>query len=301
MNKHKIPRLILGTAQFGQHYGITNSKGKLSQNEILSILDYCIDNGVDSFDTAPSYSDSEEILGRILPRRQHININSKFQIEPNNFTCKEIINSLDLGLERSLSKLMKDNLDTYYLHRPSDIKSKYSSLIVDWLLKKRKEGLINKIGISIYRKVDLEGISKDIFDVIQLPISIYDQRLLDNNYIYKLSNKGYELHARSIFLQGLILSSERDFPGQFSSGFSNHHTKFVRYCRNKSISQLEIAISFIRNLPIDSIIIGTTTQDELAEIIKAWKTTKCFSKVDYDDFSWQKTSDIDPRKWIANK
>ena len=46
-------------------------------------------------------------------------------------------------------------------------------------------------------------------DVVQLPYSVYDQRMLANGTLKMLRSKNIQVHARSVFLQGLLLSSSR--------------------------------------------------------------------------------------------
>ena len=60
-----MDRFILGTANFGMNYGITNSKGTLKLNSISQILDYAQKNGVSYIDTARAYGDAEKNLGKI--------------------------------------------------------------------------------------------------------------------------------------------------------------------------------------------------------------------------------------------
>ena len=43
------------------------------------------------------------------------------------------------------------------------------------------------------------------FHIIQLPINLFDRKLIDNGILSRLKKHGYEIHARSIFLQGLLL------------------------------------------------------------------------------------------------
>ena len=61
-------KMVLGTAQFGMDYGITNVNGKPTRNEVFNILDFAWENGVRRFDTAPGY-DSETWLGDFLTSR----------------------------------------------------------------------------------------------------------------------------------------------------------------------------------------------------------------------------------------
>ena len=58
-------KLILGTAQFGQNYGITNVMGKVPEAEIKSIFRNARSNQIHALDTASSYGDSELVLGNI--------------------------------------------------------------------------------------------------------------------------------------------------------------------------------------------------------------------------------------------
>ena len=56
-------QLVLGTAQLGLNYGITNSDGKPKLEQSLEIITYALDNGINVFDTARAYGDSEHIIG----------------------------------------------------------------------------------------------------------------------------------------------------------------------------------------------------------------------------------------------
>ena len=56
-------RIILGTAQFGIPYGISNKKGKIPKKEIFKILDYAFRKNIRYLDTASGYGKSEQIIG----------------------------------------------------------------------------------------------------------------------------------------------------------------------------------------------------------------------------------------------
>ena len=73
-------KLCLGTAQFGNKYGITNSVGKLKGNNINLILKKALEENINYFDTARNYGNSEKIIGKILSKN-NIKIITKFTIE----------------------------------------------------------------------------------------------------------------------------------------------------------------------------------------------------------------------------
>ena len=86
-------KLSLGCAQFGMNYGFTNERGKVDEDEVKKIIDYAIANDIKNFDTAQSYGNSEEVLGKFIKNYSYfhtkynpvfcfktnfININSSF-------------------------------------------------------------------------------------------------------------------------------------------------------------------------------------------------------------------------------
>ena len=56
--------LVIGTATFGSDYGIANKGELLGEADALDILSEAQKLGISSLDTAPAYSNAEEIVGR---------------------------------------------------------------------------------------------------------------------------------------------------------------------------------------------------------------------------------------------
>ena len=61
-------KMVLGTAQFGMDYGITNVTGKPTKKEVFNILSLAWEKGVRRFDTARDYG-SEKVLGEFITGR----------------------------------------------------------------------------------------------------------------------------------------------------------------------------------------------------------------------------------------
>ena len=78
MKSHRN-KIILGTAQFGLNYGINNFNGKIPDKEIFKILDFAYASGIKTLDTAPSYGNSETLIGEYLKSRRSkiFNVNTK--------------------------------------------------------------------------------------------------------------------------------------------------------------------------------------------------------------------------------
>lgn len=64
--------LTLGTVQLKQRYGIANKVGKPNEEEANNLLTYAFSNRVTTFDTAPGYGESEDLLGRFLKKQGNL-------------------------------------------------------------------------------------------------------------------------------------------------------------------------------------------------------------------------------------
>ena len=58
-------KIAIGAVQFGLDYGVSNTYGKTSRYEALKILDYANSKGIKFIDTASSYGNSEETIGKL--------------------------------------------------------------------------------------------------------------------------------------------------------------------------------------------------------------------------------------------
>lgn len=63
-----------------------------------------------------------------------------------------------------------------------------------------------KIGFSTYTPKQIDFLLNNFdFDLVQLPFNVFDNRLIQGGQLKALKKKKIEIHARSIFLQGLLL------------------------------------------------------------------------------------------------
>ena len=83
---------------------------------------------------------------------------------------------------------------------------KKSKIILEHLesLKKKKYSKKNW-SFSLQHKRIKKSFNVYKFDIVQFPFNIFDNRIENSKYILKLKDQKVELHARSIFLQGLLL------------------------------------------------------------------------------------------------
>jgi len=63
LKEFDFSKLVLGSVQFGMHYGISNQDGSPENEELNQILDFANQIGVQIIDTASAYGSAEERLG----------------------------------------------------------------------------------------------------------------------------------------------------------------------------------------------------------------------------------------------
>lgn len=191
-----ISKITLGTAQLGMNYGIANINGKPNHTTSYEILKYAWENGINTFDTAPTYGNSEEIIGSFILSRIKNNIENLVIITKltaininKNLTFDYLYTYIKEQVIQSLKNLKIDKISIYLIHRATDIFIK-NGLIIDCLNQLKKEGLINQIGVSIYNPNEAEEALKfKEVTVIQVPINIFDHRLINTGLLKKLQKK----------------------------------------------------------------------------------------------------------------
>lgn len=193
---YNLSKIILGTAQFGLDYGINNFSGKISKEEIFQILDFAYENGLNTIDTAPSYGNSECLIGDYL---EH-NPKKKFKI------ITKISNSnisLEEQLITSLNKLKIDKVDVLLFHSV-DLFVKFNRKLTPFI-KEFKGKYFNELGVSFYYNDRVKSIIEDSrLDRIQLPFNLLDNSSLRKEIVLRLKSNRRKVDARSIFLQGLF-------------------------------------------------------------------------------------------------
>ena len=285
------PQLCLGTVQFGLPYGITNTAGQVAEPEVRRILALAAQQGIELLDTAQAYGSAESVLGRCSPPTMRRRLISKLPAhsEPDGW---------ERTFQASLNRLQADNLDGFLLHRSADLLGPQAGRLLDWLESLRERGLAQRIGVSIYDASDLEGLPLDRLQLVQLPLSLYDQRLLLDGSVDRLKSAGLAIHARSLLLQGLLLKPADQWPSFLSANFRRHHRLLVQYLAKRGLSLLDAALAFARSCDgLEAVLVGVLSAEELAELLATWNTVDAVERETVSGWSWGNGQDLDPRCW----
>jgi len=254
-------KLALGTVQFGLDYGITNNTGKAQIREVASILDYAKKKNINVLDTASGYGNSEEVLG-------NIGINH-FQIVTKTTSINNGIDKVIESFYQSLKNLNQQKIDGLLIHNIEEVKNEQFDVLFQELTGLKQQGLIDKIGFSIYTPEETDFLLQNFdFDLIQVPFSVFDTRLLKGGQLQRLKNKGIEIHARSVFLQGILLDFN-DLPSYFNT-WENQFNVYEEIVKKSGLSKLEYALNFVLDIKeLDKILVGVYNVEQLQEIFTA--------------------------------
>ena len=235
-------KLALGTAQFGMDYGIGSSPGKVSISEVKKILEYAKSTNIDMLDTASAYGNSEKTLGKlnvdefhVVTKTRHFNV---LKITDDDLTL------LNRDFDQSLKDLKLDSVYGLLIHNADDLMKPGASKIIESIQNLKKTNKIKKIGVSINENKHLNFVLENFdIDLVQIPLNIFDRRLIDNGMLKLLSQKGLEVHARSIFLQGLLLLENSSRPRKFDR-WDSLWKSWSEWLNDYKISPLEASIRY---------------------------------------------------------
>jgi len=139
---------------------------RISLEEAAYLLRKAYDNGINFFDTARGYTDSEEKIGYALSDvRSNIIIATKSHAKDKK--------TLFENLEISLKNLKTDYIDIYQLHNPPELPDPDDpDGLYSGLLEARQKGMIRFIGITNHRlNVAMDAVTSGLYDTIQFPFS----------------------------------------------------------------------------------------------------------------------------------
>ena len=183
------------------------------------------------------------------------------------------------------------------IHKSNDLKGKNGQIFLNKILNLKRNKYIKKVGVSIYEPKELLMIYKNFIpDLIQAPLNIFDQRIINSNFYDLIKKNDTKLQIRSIFLQGILLKNINELKKmKVNKKLITKISTFEQLCKKNNISRLEACVSFVKNIKdIKFITIGFNSDIELKQILKSFKSKK---KVYLKKSSIVEKKLIDPRKW----
>ncbi len=259
-----IEKLVLGTVQLGLPYGINNATGQPDKQQAFDILHTALEAGVRMLDTADAYGTATQIIGEYHREREtpseKFRIITKFHFDATT--------NLEQKAHETLTNLNVSSLYCYQFHRCSDLQVFPEAQ--SHLLRLKEQGIINKVGISIYTNDEFaEAIASDIIDVIQFPFNLLDNTRLRGELIAEAARRGKELHTRSVFLQGLFFRDAQSFPERLAP-LALHVEQLQNLAKNRNLPISTLALNYVLHNPaIQHVLFGVETVQQLRETLAA--------------------------------
>jgi aryl-alcohol dehydrogenase-like predicted oxidoreductase len=265
-----LSHLGLGTVQFGMHYGVSNHRGQPGEADVAAILERAEESGVGYLDTAFAYPNSEALIGRHLAPGSKLRIVTKTApIEGAWIEHGDKIRILD-ALALSMERLRVNCVYGLLVHHATDLGKAGWENLIEALDEARSRGWVSRIGASVYNNDELELVeSRFAPDLIQGPFNVLDTRLISSRCFSRLKAAGTEIHARSVFLQGLLLMPPPSLPAFFEPVKAPLASLRVRWAE-QGTNPLAGCLQFALGHPdIDAVIVGVNSQSEFDEILSA--------------------------------
>ncbi len=187
-----IPTRLLGRTGYEVTvlgYGAMELRGPtrgpaISDEEAGRLLNAVLDAGINLIDTSVDYGRSEELVGRFISsRRDEFFLCSKCGCPlsvapdapapyPHDYTAENV----RADVEQSLRRLRTDRLDLVQVHMSPTVEEMRDGGTVEELEKLRDEGKVRFIGMSGTLPELPDHIDMDVFDVFQIPYSLFQRR-----------------------------------------------------------------------------------------------------------------------------
>jgi aryl-alcohol dehydrogenase-like predicted oxidoreductase len=288
-------KIGIGTVQFGLNYGISNASGQTSEEDVGGILEIATLNGIRIVDTAAHYGTSEEVLGSGLPENHQFRIITKTQRFSKAFITPSDAHQLEETFMRSLKNLRSLSVAGLMIHHADDLLAENGELLWHKMVELKQKGLVGKIGVSVYTANQIDGLLQRFpLELIQLPINVLDQRLIQTGHLKKIKERGIEIHARSVFLQGLLVMDPDRLSPYFNS-VKQHLKRYFADLKLFKITPVQAALGLVSGLgEIDAVICGVNNPGQLEELCSAVKSSPT---IDFSLYAINDEKILNPSLW----
>ena len=286
-----VSKLGLGAAQFGLDGG-ASARGRLPQTEVRDMLGLAAKAGLGLLDTCAASAHGEDVIGTVMPRPSPFGVTIK---APRGERGPVFI---EAEIRASLVRLGVRRAHGIVVQSASDLFSAWGPLMWEQLKALRDDGLFARVGISAYASDDPVGLTRRFKpDLIQVPVSLLDQRLLIDGSLRSVREMGVEVHLRSIFLNGLLFLPPDRVPSQVQ-GAAARLSRARRLIAEGRSDPLQAALGFALSRPeANAVIIGAATAAELSAVLAAAASPP--PDLDWDEMALDEPEALDQPRWRA--
>lgn len=222
---------------------------RCTMDEAVEILKKAYDNGINFYDTAHFYTDSEEKMGNAFKDipRESIYIASK--------TAAETPEVFWSDLETSLKSLKTDYLDLYQFHNIS-FTPKEDDELYQAMLEAKEKGLIRHIGITTHKITFAhEAVESGLYETLQYPFSYLsgDEEL---ELVEKCKDYDVGFIAMKAMGGGLITNSKASY------AYINQFDNVLPIWGIQKLEELDEFLSYDENTQLDDALKADIEKDK---------------------------------------
>jgi aryl-alcohol dehydrogenase-like predicted oxidoreductase len=258
-------RLTLGTAQLGMAYGVANTVGRLSADQVLRVLDAALEHGIRCLDTAPAYGDAEERIGAWRRARSHpdVALATKLGRLPTDLAPRDLARHVRASVEASRARLAADRVDFLLLHAAADLE-RFGAALVAALAEAVAAGLAGRIGVSAYTPEEVDrALEQEEFSVVQVPLHLLDRRLVESGRLARLEMRGFTVFARSPYLQGLFALAPSQLPARVAHA-APWLERLLAATRRHGLAAVDCAVAWAAAQPgVTSVVVGAESAEQV--------------------------------------
>ncbi len=269
----EVSEIAFGCVEIGMPYGIgvEGPEDMLSEKEAVELLNLAVDSGINFFDTARMYGNSEDIIGKAFKSRRHEVVLATKCVHlldgqgklPPNGKLKEII---EQSLLESLRNLQTDYVDLFMLHQATP-EILNNEEILTTFAKLKKKGLFRATGVSTYTtEVSKKSIDSGFWNMIQLPFNLMDQR--QGELFKEAEEKGVGIVVRSVLLKGLLSDRGVNLHPALNK-VEKHIANYKRLLEGCNYDLPALATKFALSFPeVSAVLIGIDKKEYLEQALK---------------------------------
>ncbi|WP_281930290.1 aldo/keto reductase [Roseibium album] len=301
-----IPALVLGGAQLGMAYGVTNEE-PFCEKRSLELLTCAIENGINCVDTARDYGQSEKIIGRLRQDglSKDVEVVTKLSALDATIVLDAIGPLVENSVLRSKLNLGVERLGTLLLHRAKHLETG-DGIVWKQLLKLKKDGEIARLGVSVQNPDELrKALLFEDVEHLQIPANLLDYRwekVLDDLREARSARK-IIVHIRSSLLQGLLTSKDATLWGRAHVNDAEPILRWLREMQEQTerSSVIDLCCTWARSQDwADAVVVGSASQSQLLETIALFNTSSLSDehlKLIRSTRPGVPSQTLDPAKW----
>ena len=275
----RLPQVGGGGSGFGRG-------GRLDQEAVNAMVDYAIAHGVNYFDTAPAYGESEVVTGKALSR--HPRSSFRIATKISNMNGRATLEAGQQMFETSLKNLQVDYVDFLLLHNLQNINGYNSRFknngLFNWLLEQKKKGRIKHLGFSFHgSNADLPPLVELYdWDFVQIQLNYADWKEMSAGWGSGSGVTSSEFLYNHLHDKGIPVLVMEPVKGGALASVSDGIASVMKE-RHPDMTPAANALTFVGSLPgVMVTLSGMSNMEQLKENVSIFTGFKPFDKKEMD-------------------